>query len=215
MDDPRKRSVAAGYDRLAERYLAWGQAIRGDPRERMLERFADGLVDGARVLELGCGAGVPSTRWLAGRFEVVGIDISARQIDLARGNVPEAAFIHGDFTDHRFADGSFDGVVALYAISHAPRDVHARLFADIHRWLAPGGRFLATLGATDAPDWTGDWLGEPMFFSSHDAEENRRLLRATGFELRTNEIVAIREPEGDVSFLWIIAEKPRRLEQTP
>ncbi len=211
MDDPLKRIVAMGYDRIADRYLAWAEAVKGDPRERMLERFAAGLIEGSRVLELGCGAGVPSTRWLAGRFEVVGIDISGRQIDLARGNVPEAAFIHGDFTAHGFADGSFDGVVALYAISHAPRDAHARLFADIHRWLTPGGRFLATLGATDAPDWTGEWLGDPMFFSSHDAEKNRRLLRAAGFELRTDEIVAIREPEGDVSFLWIIAHKPGRL----
>ena len=214
MDDPRKRIVAAGYDRLRGRYLAWGRAVQGDPRERMLERFADGPVDGARVLELGCGAGVPSTRWLAGRFEVVGIDISEKQIDLARSNVPEAAFIHGDFTAHPFADGSFDAVVALYAISHAARDSHARLCADIHRWLVPGGRFLATLGATDAPDWMGDWLGGPMFFSSHDAQENRRLLRAAGFELRTDEIVAIQEPEGDISFLWIIADKPGRLAST-
>ena len=47
----------------------------------------------------------------------------------------------------------------------------------------------------------------PMFFSSHGAEENRRLLWAAGFALVLDEVVSMQEPEGEVSFLWVIAEK--------
>lgn len=46
-----------------------------------------------------------------------------------------------------------------------------------------------------------------MFFSSHGAEENRRLLWAAGFALVLDEVVSMQEPEGEVSFLWVIAEK--------
>jgi ubiquinone/menaquinone biosynthesis C-methylase UbiE len=208
MGDRRKQVVASGYDRLADRYLDWGRQTAVDPRHRMVAEFSNRLRVGARVLDLGCGAGVPSTQQLARRFDVVGVDVSSSQLELARKNVPGAKLIQGDFSELRLPEGSFDGVVALYAISHVPREQHAELFSDIYRWLAPGGLFLATLGATDSPDWIGEWLGEPMFFSSHDADTNRRLLRAAGFELRLDEVAVTHEPEGDVAFLWVIAQKP-------
>jgi SAM-dependent methyltransferase len=208
MQDERKRTVAAGYDRISEQYLEWVARIKGDPSDRMLVELARRLPGRARALDLGCGSGIPSTRMLAQRFEVVGVDISEAQIGLARQNVPEATFIHGDFAEIELPEASFDGVAALYSISHVPREEHARLFARIARWLVPGGLFLATLGATDSPQWVGEWLGVPMFFSSHDADTNRALLRAAGFTLELDEIVEMREPEGSVAFLWVIARKP-------
>lgn len=208
MQDERKRTVAAGYDAMAERYLAWGASVVEDPRDEMLERFSSGLPDGSRVLDLGCGAGIPSTRSLSQRFRVIGVDISPAQVEQARRNVPNAEFIQGDIGEVEFPERSFDGIVSLYAVSHVPRADHADLFARAFAWLEPGGRFLATLGATDAPDWTGDWLGVPMFFSAFNADENRRLLQVAGFELIVDEVRTTREPEGDVGFLWVLARKP-------
>jgi cyclopropane fatty-acyl-phospholipid synthase-like methyltransferase len=193
---------------MARRYLEWGQTVEADPRGELLARFAGGLEDGARVLELGCGAGVPSTKELARRFRVVGVDISAAQVELARQHVPDAEFIRADLVNLRFARASFEGVAALYAISHVPREQHGQLFADVFRCLVPGGLFLATLGALDSPDWIGPWLGEQMFFSSYGAEGNRRMLQAAGFELLVDDVRVTREPEGAVTFLWVIARKP-------
>ena len=157
-----------------------------------------------RVLDLGCGAGLPSTRRLAEAFSLVGVDISAEQIARARQNVPGAELIHADLRDVDFPAASFDGVCALYSIAHIPRDHHARLFRSVRRWLRPGGVFLASLGSGDLPEWTGDWLGVPMFFSSHSAGENRRLLDEAGLEAVHDEIVTMREPEGEVTFHWVI-----------
>ncbi len=47
-----------------------------------------------------------------------------------------------------------------------------------------------------------------MFFSSHDADTNRALLRVAGFTLERDETITMREPEGLVTFLWVIARKP-------
>ncbi len=204
-----------GYDRIARRYLEWGAAIEGDPRDEYVPRFAGELQAGARVLDIGCGAGVPSTKELARHFRVVGVDISAAQIALARQNVPGAEFVHADVTHLEFPEASFDGVAALYAVSHVPREQHGHLFADVLRWLSPGGLFLTTLGASDGPDWTGRWLGEEMFFSSFDADTNRRMLQAAGFELIVDDVVVTPEPEGDVRFLWVIARKPSRSAELP
>jgi hypothetical protein len=74
----------------------------------------------------------------------------------------------------------------------------------VRRWLRPGGVFLASLGAGDLEAWSGEWLGVPMFFSSHPAAENLRLLTAAGLEPVRDEVVTMREPEGDATFLWVI-----------
>ena len=208
--DPRKRIVAQGYDRMSRRYLEWSSRIEDDPRNTMVARMAERLLDGARVLELGCGAGMPSTRELAQRFRVTAVDISRAQLEMARRNVPDAEFIEADVAALEMPDESFDGVVALYTLSHVPREEHAQLFSRINRWLVPGGLFLATLGATDSPDWTGDWLGETMFFSSYDADTNRRLVHAAGFDFLVDETLVTREPDGDVAFLWVLAQKPNK-----
>ncbi len=205
--DSRKAIVADGYDALAETYLDWASAISDDGRNRMSAAFEARLSPGSQVLDLGCGAGIPSTKRLARRFTVTGVDASRAQVEAARRNVPEASFIEADLAEIDFPPGSWDGVTAFYSISHVPREEHEALFGRIRRWLRPGGIFLATLGAADNPDWTGEWLGRPMFFSAFDADTNRRLLTAAGFTLLMDEVVATHEPEGSVDFLWVLATR--------
>jgi len=205
--DPRKATVQAGYDELAPRFGDWMARVEGDPWERFLEQLADHLEPGARVLDLGCGNGQKTAR-LAGRFDVTGVDLSEEQLRLARTEVPGATFVQADFAELDFPTKSFDAVTAFYSISHVPREEHRSLFAEIARWLRPGGLFLASLSASGTSDWTDEWLGVEMFFSGHDADTNRRLLRELDFELLIDDEVTMREPENDATFLWVLARKP-------
>jgi cyclopropane fatty-acyl-phospholipid synthase-like methyltransferase len=161
------------------------------------------------VLELGCGRGVPVARELAKRHRVTGVDISAAQIELARHHVPEASFIHGDYTELEVASRSVDAVVAILTLTHVPREEHPDLLARIATWLRDGGLSLCSLGVTDTPGTTeNDWLGVPMFFSSFDAETNRSLIADAGLDVVQEEIVAMEEEKyGEASFLWVLAEK--------
>lgn len=109
--DWRTVIVAAGYDALGDGYRAWAAGVL-DPRERMLEAFSAPLERGARILDLGCGAGLPSTKALAARFDVTGVDVSAAQIEAACRDVPQASFILADLARVDFPAGSFDGVTA-------------------------------------------------------------------------------------------------------
>ena len=65
---------------MAERYQAWGARVQGDPRDRFLDLLMARLAPGGRVLDLGCGAGLPSTLRLSERFDVTGVDVSAEQL---------------------------------------------------------------------------------------------------------------------------------------
>jgi ubiquinone/menaquinone biosynthesis C-methylase UbiE len=164
------------------------------------------MPDGARVLDLGCGDGAKIAR-LAEPFELAAVDLSEEQLRLAGANVPEATLLHGDFAELEFPDESFDAVTALYSIMHVPRERHQALFGKIARWLKPDGLFLASLSHVGGEDWTGEWLGVEMFFSGFDAETNRRLVREAGLELLLDELVWMREPQGDIAFLWVLARK--------
>jgi len=207
MTDPRTALVGRGYDAMVDTWESWSAQIVDDPRHEWAADLASRLDDGARVLELGCGGGTRETRELAARFRLTGVDLSERQLERARERVPGAAFVHGDLTTVEFDDASFEAVAAFYSFNHVPRELLAPTFARIHRWLAPGGLFTASLGASDLDGWTGDFLGAPSFFSGFAPQTNARLVREAGFELVRDEVVAITEPEGPTTFHWLLARR--------
>jgi len=209
VSEVHRRTVESGYDRMAEQYLA-----TKDPQDPLalaaLEDLASHLPSGAAVLDLGCGAGVPVTRWLADRgFAVTGVDVSTRQLELARKNVPEGTFLKADMTEMAFAPENFDAVVAFHSIIHVPRAEHPALLESIHRWLKPGGVFLATMTVSDFEGREEDWegWGAPMVWSHYDGEANVAMLREVGFE------IPYAEPRtgpgtGDAeTWLWVLARK--------
>jgi SAM-dependent methyltransferase len=190
---------------MADTWEEWSAAVADDPRHEWLEKLAMRLADGAHVVELGCGNGTVETRELASRFRLTGVDLSAEQLRRAHERVPDATFVQDDLTTVEFTDGSLDAVCAFYVLNHVPRDLLPALFARVHGWLRPGGLFLATLGASDLENWEGEWLGVPMYFSGHEPGRNRELLAA--FELLEDEVVSISEPEGAVTFHWVLARR--------
>ncbi len=201
-DDPRD-IVESGYDAIADRYAEAIRAGRGPATyfRSFLARVLELVPEGGTVLDLGCGAGLV-TADLTTRARVVGVDISAAQLELARRNAPAARFVRADMVDLAFAQGSFDAVVAFWTLIHVPREVHASLFARVHGWLKPGGLFAGTLGSGDNPaEHVPDFYGAPMYWSHFDGDTNRGLLRDAGFDLvQADEI----EDEGETP-LWVIA----------
>jgi SAM-dependent methyltransferase len=201
-----KEIVARGYDAIALRYAEWAGQIES-PVMAWVRALDAQLDDGADVLELGCGRGVPATRELARRHRVTGVDISAVQIELARHHVPEASFVHSDVMELEVAPASFDAVVALFVFGHVPVDEQAGLIARISLWLRDGGFFLGTFATGEAGQGVDDdWLGVPMFFASLGSEAYAPLLRDAGLEPLRDEIVVQNEPgHGDISFRWFLA----------
>ncbi|HEY5337878.1 MAG TPA: class I SAM-dependent methyltransferase [Rhizomicrobium sp.] len=204
--DERKRIVRDAYDTIAEHYLEWSRESR--VRTHYLTQFLSLLPPQGRVLELGCGAGIPVTKALAAQAQVTAVDISPRQIAHARKNVPSASFFCADMMALEFPVQSFDAVCAFYAITHLPREEHGALFSHIARWLKPGGVFLASLGASESDGEMADWHGAPNYFSHPTAEESLRLLADAGLSVTRHEIAEQDLPgEEGLPFLWVVARK--------
>ena len=210
MNQTHKGVVEEGYDRIAESYL--GTKEPEDPTTfEALEELTSGLPPGAPILDLGCGAGVPVTRWLTAHgFAVTGVDFSARQLELARRLVPAANLIKADMTEVDFPPGSFDAAVAFYSIIHVPRTEHPALLGKIHRWLRPGGAFLATwaLGAWEGEEEDWEVWSAPMRWSHYGEVANLGMLREAGFEVASAEALTGKGTgDSEETWLWILARR--------
>lgn len=177
--------VRAGYDRIASRY---DEQRDKEHSVRFLDRLDERLDAGSRILDLGCGAGVPVDRHLVDRgHDVIDLDISDAMLTLARRNVPEADYMIGDMGALRERDYSVDAVVSFFAVIHADRRRHEQLFRVIHSFLPQGGSILVTMGKSD---WEGeaDFLGAPMAWSHFGPATNRRIIEDSGFSILFEDI---------------------------
>ncbi|WP_198971945.1 class I SAM-dependent methyltransferase [Xylophilus sp. ASV27] len=209
MTTDKQRVVSSGYDQVADAYLdRFGvSAVRQKWLERLIGRLP---VTGAKVLDLGCGAGVPVARELVALgHAVVGVDGSRQQIARARQNLPDAVFVEADMCSAVFEAGSFDAVGAFYSITHVPAAQQRRLIADIATWLKPGGILVASFGAGPAGEWTGDWLGTTMFFGHAGEAETLKSLADAGLRVLDSSVET--QDNEDAAFLWIEAVRHRDL----
>jgi SAM-dependent methyltransferase len=153
---PGSFAPAAQYDAIAAQY----QRSKHSPVRRYVEAYSLfamlGPVAGLDVLDLACGEGHYS-RLLRerGARRVLGVDVSAAMIGLARGREAPGSGIEYLVSDVQDlpALGPFDVACAAYLLHYA-RDVAEleRLCAAIARQLSPGGRLVAINENPDQPE---------------------------------------------------------------
>ena len=194
--------VRKGYDRMAEEYHAVRQAF--DSKGELGE-FASLLPKNAKVLDVGCGGGVPVAQFLVEcGFDVTGIDFSKNMLRLARKSVPKAKFVLKDMTKLDLETGSFDGLTAFYSIIHVPREKHFSLFQSFHRILKPKGIMLVCLGP-DEWEATDKYYGTEMFWSHYDPKKSLQLIKEAGFDMISDHILV----RGGEKHYWILARNKK------
>lgn len=198
--------VARGYDAVADRYAALERDVAW-PRLRWLDELLNRVPDGEHVLDLGCGNGLPAGARITQRHRLTGVDASARQVELARTNVPAGRFVVGDILQLRYPAGTFAAVAAFYTFDHLPRQRLPEMFELIHGWLKTSGLLLFCAEIDDQPGKVGEWLGTPMYFSSYDPDTTRRLVDESGFTIVRDSVEQQHEGDHEVSYLWVLARK--------
>ncbi|WP_249681405.1 bifunctional 2-polyprenyl-6-hydroxyphenol methylase/3-demethylubiquinol 3-O-methyltransferase UbiG [Roseococcus pinisoli] len=110
-----------------------------------------GPLEGLRILDVGCGAGLAS-EWLARRGAVVtGLDAAGVALEAARAHAAEAG-VTVDYragTPEGLEEGGYDTVISLEVIEHVPVAERAAFCASLARLTRPGGTVvLSTLNRT-------------------------------------------------------------------
>lgn len=215
MTSPHHDAVRDAYDVIADEYLKRVAIARDSAGVRarvklLIDEIRDRVPPAGKVIDLGCGAGLPFTALLAETFNVTGVDFSKRQLELAKENVPDASLVQSDMTQVSFPAGEAGAVTAFFSIIHVHRDLHAELYKNIASWLKPGGMFVASLGKGGrAEDWEDDWFGARMFWSYHEPEIALEQISNAGMRVERSWQETVDggidgQPE---TFFWVIASK--------
>ncbi|MFI6011107.1 class I SAM-dependent DNA methyltransferase [Streptomyces sp. NPDC051243] len=177
---------AEAFDAIGDRY---DQAFpHKEGQIRSAEWLIRSLPAGARVLDLGCGTGVPTALQLAeAGLRVVGVDLSNGMVSLARENVPTGEFHRADIADLRPAGprdlGRFDAVAAFFSLLMLPRAEIPLALRTIHHLLQPGGLFALSMVEADVDDFSIPFIGSTIRVSGYLRDELREVVEAADFEI--------------------------------
>lgn len=97
-----------------------------------------------RILDVGSGAGYDSEILADLGARVIGIDISEKLVEIAKGRVKKAKFVVGDVTQNLDALGSFDGIVCLATLIHVDVQKMKQTFDNFASILKKGGLLLVS-----------------------------------------------------------------------
>lgn len=162
-----------------------------------------------KLLDLGCGAGVPFAQSFVEKgWEVIGVDFSEEMLRAANKNVPEMKTILSDITKIEIPGNSIDAVSAIYSLFHLPKEEQSLLFKRVRKWLKPGGKFLFTYASReytgkDEFDGSITFMEQELYYSHTTPEKLRSELTKTGF---SNLKFEYHEIGGEI-FLWVTAGK--------
>ena len=146
------------YDRFSDRVLVRDFYYLNRRHEAVKELCRRFVAQGSRVLEIGCGVGIITKALSKIASDIVAVDISPRNIDIAKefnsGSV--IRFEVDDVTDDQtmLGDfGSFDAIVMADVIEHIPMSSYKDLFQRFESVLSNHGMVVLTFPSPEIQEY--------------------------------------------------------------
>jgi SAM-dependent methyltransferase len=175
---PRKAGAPQLIESTGERIVPWARDAQVIYEHYHRYLWAQPLVAGRRVLDLGSGEGFGAALLADSAAAVTGVDIDERAVEHSRANyfAPNLDFQVASATDlSTLANGAFDAVVAFEMIEHVTE--HEGVLAEIARVLAPDGLLIMSTPERGAYSDERDFVN-PYHERELTQEEFTALLRS-------------------------------------
>ncbi|WP_424102262.1 methyltransferase domain-containing protein [Moorena producens] len=155
-------------------------------QEEACENIVDKLLEfipdkKGKILDVGCGLGA-TTNHLLNYYpasNVVGINISQKQVEKCRLNAPGCTFIVMNAVKMEFEDNSFDNIICVEAAFHF--DTRNEFLQEAWRVLKPGGHLVLADIIFESTQWVGEWL-VPLKNNVRNMEEYKDTYLQAGFK---------------------------------
>ncbi len=175
--------VAAAYDAVAVTYAELN-ALMPEALVGLGQRALARAGAGARVLDVGCGAGRDMAWFEAQKGQearVVGVDRSAGMLRLARRHV-RGGLARMDMRALAFSAATFDIVWCIAVLLHLPKADAPLALTEMRRVLRPGGVLALSLQVGSGEGWErGPYPGVSRFFARYTPDEVEALLTGAAF----------------------------------
>ncbi|MCL5795838.1 MAG: class I SAM-dependent methyltransferase [Patescibacteria group bacterium] len=202
----KSKQASSVYDKIAESY-----AKEFSKPSEYIEEFLALLPKNAKILDVGCGAGVDAGFMESEGFEIIGIDLSKEMLNIARQKFPQIDFRQQDIREIDFPLNSFDGILASCSLIHIPKKDVPSLLKKFHQILKKDGAiYIALQGGKSEEIFVNEPFKpyEKLFLNIISFDEIRNLLVETGFSIIKH---YEREPKskGELNYtkLYIIGRK--------
>jgi ubiquinone/menaquinone biosynthesis C-methylase UbiE len=185
--DEQIASTVDTYESVADQYHE-RHADRSDIQEP-LDLFLS-LLDGDRVLDVGCGPGWETETFAENGFDTIGIDLTPEFLGIARKTAPAGTFARMDMRQLSFAEKSFDGLWSCASFLHVPRSDADSTLSEFHRVLRPCGTLALAVKQGEGEQTGNVYENDERRFTLYDVDDLREKVEKAGF---TVEDVAVDE----------------------
>lgn len=150
----------------------------------VLKKIYKKIPKGSKVLDVGCGAGLPVSKFLAKRFDVLGIDITDKMIGLAKKNVPNAKFKKMNMINLKFKPETFDLICSFFSLFHVKKTKIPEILKNFYKFLKKEGYLVIALGELKKNrEYFSNFLGKKLYFVEISEDKFKKMLRDIGFKI--------------------------------
>lgn len=200
--------VHSTYNKIAQKYT---DAYWDDTSDfSFVNEILSTIPKGGKVLDIGCGPGNFTQYIKTQDFEVEGIDISEKMLEIAKRKVPEGIFKQMDMRSLEYENNTFDFILSSFSLIHIPSNEVISTLKEWNRVLKNGGKLglITQKGKKDQVVIESFMPSEKMFFNFFTAETIRTFLKQADFIVSKIEEKKTTEGESLTdTFIYTIAEK--------
>ena len=156
---------------------------------------------GQKILDVGCGPGRDAKFFSEQGFDVIGIDLSKKLLEIARKNASNAIFYLMDMRNLNFPDNYFDGIWVCASFLHIPRKDAQKTLVGFYRVLKGGGLIYISVKEGFGEEFvkSEQYVEKERYFVYYSSQELRQLIENSGFKI----IKEIIEKEKKKRTTWI------------
>jgi cyclopropane fatty-acyl-phospholipid synthase-like methyltransferase len=149
--------------------------------KRWLDKFLQFMDPGGSILDVGCGAGEPISRYfMENGFSVTGVDLSPKMVKICRSRFPDHSWIVMDMRELSLNE-QFAGIIGWDSFFHLNPDEQRQVLQRFLAHLTSGGTLLLTIGH-ESGEVLGTVAEEEVYHSSLDPQEYDQILRSSGMK---------------------------------
>jgi len=181
MDDHVTKTIAL-YDNMAQKFAKLVQRMGLLPERK---RFAGLIPARGAILDAGCGSGRDSHYFESQGFNVTGIDLSSKPLEIAKKQAPRSVFIQQDLRNLSFAPNTFNGIWACASLLHLRHKEVLPVLSTMYQLLKPDGIIFISVkvGSGEHEKIEPSIPDAARFFSYYSQKQLKEVVRSSGFSI--------------------------------